>query len=423
MVRTLAAFVVAALLAWPAAVDAKPPAGWLKYTVKKGDTLSRIAKRNKTSVKDLRRINRLKTSRLRIGQVLKVKRGTRRQLRRQAAAERRQTTRKRTRARRNIGPWVTYKVKRGDYLWRIADRFDVTIADLVRANKMGKRRRLMPGQTLLVKRKGSHMLKGGVVLPRGSKEKGYVRMRPKRSWGTPGTIRLLQEVYADFTRLHPTSVPGMVADLSREGGGHLRPHKSHQRGTDIDLSYYKVNNEPMRGLEVVTPESMDVVKTWDLIRLFLNTGHVSAIFMDYKLQGALHAHLVALGYKEKLLRRIIQYPRKGQRKGILRDSPGHHHHLHVRFDCLKASDKCARPRVVMVPEPPNNLLAAVDQVVAEPLVAPAPKVVAPEPVVVDAPPPPTQPPPPRRRPSRRPLQSRSPRAPPSVRRCGLRPVR
>lgn len=42
------------------------------YTVKKGDNLSLIAKKNGTSVKTLKKINNLKTDRLKIGQKLKL---------------------------------------------------------------------------------------------------------------------------------------------------------------------------------------------------------------------------------------------------------------------------------------------------------------------------------------------------------------
>jgi len=43
-----------------------------KYVVKKGDTLSQIAERNRTSVSKIMKANRLRSDRLSIGQVLVI---------------------------------------------------------------------------------------------------------------------------------------------------------------------------------------------------------------------------------------------------------------------------------------------------------------------------------------------------------------
>jgi LysM repeat protein len=43
------------------------------YTVKKGDTLSEIAQKHKTTVSKLKKLNHLKNDRLQIGQKLKLK--------------------------------------------------------------------------------------------------------------------------------------------------------------------------------------------------------------------------------------------------------------------------------------------------------------------------------------------------------------
>lgn len=381
MARILTIVFLGVLLVLPAA--AAPPKRkqsrkdktWITYKVKSGDTLSRIARRHRMKVAELKKRNGLKKSLLRPGQVLRIKkRSARRVARRRGDGETRRHHRRRTRKVAATGRWITYKVKRGDYLWRIADKHDVTIDFIVRVNHLSKRRLIKPGDVLRVKRRGSQALAGGVELPRHTKDSGYVRMRPLRSWGTPGTVRLLQEVYSEFKRMHPDSAPGMIADLSKEGGGHLNPHKSHQRGVDVDVSYYRKDNRRMRGLEVVTTENIDITKTWDLIKLYLNTGHVKLIFMDYKLQGALHGHLKGLGYGDRLIAKLLQFPRKTERKGMIRHSPGHHHHLHVRFDCRKAAAPCARPRVAVVPPSPKSLLT-IAAVVPTEAVVPTPTIV------------------------------------------------
>ena len=384
------------LLASPAAAD--NPDDWVTVKIKKGDTLSGLARKHRTTVKELMSVNKLKkSSLLRLGKRLKL---------RKKKVDKRAARRAEVRAERRRGKgkaaaipyaprgWVTHKVVRGDYLWRIADKYDVKIKEIVRLNRMGKKRRLRPGQVLKIKARGIDMLVGGEALP--LKGPGYIAVRPKRSYGTPGTVRLLEHVYAEMATRYPNGAPGLIADLSKEGGGPLRPHKSHQRGTDVDVSYYRKDNRRTRGLEVMTEETLDVGKTWDLIKAYLNTGHISAIFMDWHLQKLLYNHLIAMDYDEDLIGRILQYPRaKNERKGVIRHSPGHHHHLHVRFNCKTATAACKVPRVTWIPDPPAlKMLAELEKASeADPEAAPVvveaepeaePVVVKPEPIVPEA---------------------------------------
>ncbi|HIA04626.1 MAG TPA: hypothetical protein EYN66_22470 [Myxococcales bacterium] len=212
--------------------------------------------------------------------------------------------------------------------------------------------RIYPGDRIRVRVGRKNYISKAVQLQ--ANGKGYIRMRPKKSWGTPGTIKLLTEVYAEMAKRYPNGPSGYIADISRKRGGPLKPHKSHQRGVDIDLSYYKVNEQPTRGLEVMTAETLDIAKNWELIRLFINTGHIKVIFMDYKLQALLYKHLVKLGYDEKTIAGVVQYPNKKNWRARVRHSSGHHHHLHVRFDCTRPSSPCKRPRTALIADPPTQ---------------------------------------------------------------------
>ena len=359
MLRAIISVVVLAL-AVPGSLDAarsrrkkKAPVQSVMVRVKTGDTLGRIALRHHVSVAQLRKLNKLKKGGvLRRGRQLRVKE-------RPAESARKSVARvsgkrgKRGRAAAGKaparGPWVTHKVARGDSLWMLADRYDVSIGTIRKVNHLRKRSVLRPGMVLKMKRRTGQVLADGVRLP--SKGPGYVSTRPTRSYGTPGTVRLIQHVYAEVARLWPGTVPAIVADLSAEHGGHLAPHRSHQRGVDVDVSYYKQGNVKTRGLEVVTRDTIDIRKTWDAIRAYLNTGHVTVIFMDWNLQGILHEHLVSEGYPADLIAKIVQYPRpRSKRSGVIRHSPGHHHHLHVRFDCVKATDACAPVTTAWIPD-------------------------------------------------------------------------
>ena len=98
------------------------------YKVKKGDTLSRIARRNKISIKKLRAFNKLgRKSRLRIGTVL-------------AVGERKIKTSKPK----------SYKVRKGDTLWLIAKKHHTTVKKLRALNKLSRRSKLHRGMVLAV---------------------------------------------------------------------------------------------------------------------------------------------------------------------------------------------------------------------------------------------------------------------------------
>ena len=108
------------------------------YRVRRGDTLARIARRHRTSVSKLKRLNRLKGSRIRVGMRLKlpgyVKSGGK------------HYARSRTRAKSKI---VRYRVRKGDSLHRIAKRNHVTVSQIKRANGI-KSNKLRVGQRLVI---------------------------------------------------------------------------------------------------------------------------------------------------------------------------------------------------------------------------------------------------------------------------------
>ncbi len=99
------------------------------YKVKSGDSLSKIASRYKTSVTGLKRANGLNTDVLQLGQTLTI--------RHNAALPTPENLRK-----------LSYKVRRGDSLYLIAEKFDLRIRDITRWNKISPHAYLQPGQRL-----------------------------------------------------------------------------------------------------------------------------------------------------------------------------------------------------------------------------------------------------------------------------------
>lgn len=95
------------------------------YIVRRGDNLSRIASRHRTTISELRSLNGIRGSRILVGQRLRVP----------ASAVR------------------TYKVRRGDNLYHIAKKFKTTINEIVTLNSL-KRTSIFPNQELQIPAEG-----------------------------------------------------------------------------------------------------------------------------------------------------------------------------------------------------------------------------------------------------------------------------
>jgi len=101
----------------------------LSYTVRSGDSLSAIAKRHQVSVAALKNTNRLRNSLIKPGQVLFI------------PGQNSHTAYSHPIA-------TTHIVRRGDTLWGIAKKYDISIADLASENRLSRKAALMPGQRL-----------------------------------------------------------------------------------------------------------------------------------------------------------------------------------------------------------------------------------------------------------------------------------
>jgi len=95
------------------------------YIVKSGDSLYKIAQKYNTTVSELMSLNNLTSTMLSIGQVLKIPRST----------------------SSNV---ETYTVKSGDSLYKIAQKYNTTVSDLMRLNNLNSTL-LSIGQVLRVK--------------------------------------------------------------------------------------------------------------------------------------------------------------------------------------------------------------------------------------------------------------------------------
>ncbi|MEM8563887.1 MAG: LysM peptidoglycan-binding domain-containing protein [Pseudomonadota bacterium] len=107
---------------------------WRHYTIQSGDNLIGIAKRFDTQVSLLRQVNGIRGSMIRAGATLMIPGNP-------------YST---SLAGVDLGPMspIDYRVKRGDSLYVIAGRFNVTVAEIVSWNALDPDKFLQPGQTL-----------------------------------------------------------------------------------------------------------------------------------------------------------------------------------------------------------------------------------------------------------------------------------
>ncbi len=118
--------------------DTAPPK-LVEVTVKKGDSLDRIARGNGTSIDALMKANALTTTRLQIGQVLKV-----------PVAEEKSVAS--VRAAAQIDSDSYYVIRSGDNPWLIATRHRIPLEELLKLNGLNEEsaRRLKPGDKIRI---------------------------------------------------------------------------------------------------------------------------------------------------------------------------------------------------------------------------------------------------------------------------------
>ncbi|MEN8174376.1 MAG: LysM peptidoglycan-binding domain-containing protein [Pseudomonadota bacterium] len=113
------------------------------YRVRKGDTLSSIARRHRVSVSQLRRENRVRKNVIHVGQRLTIPPGGKTRY-----------------AVRKGSTGSTYRVKNGDTLWSISRNHGITVDSLCRRNSISRKTVLKPGQKLKIP-----VLRGAGVTP------------------------------------------------------------------------------------------------------------------------------------------------------------------------------------------------------------------------------------------------------------------
>ncbi len=174
---------------------------------------------------------------------------------------------------------------------------------------------------------------------------------PQLAWGTEETIHYLTTAIGAVVEQFPDSHPMFIGHLSRQEGGPLRPHRSHQSGRDVDLGYYYVP-ERAEWYRPATKHTLDRARTWAFVKALITLTDVEYIFMSTRVQMLVKEYALSIGEDADWLNSIFEF-RSRNPEPIIRHTWGHRTHMHVRFYNPKAQamgirsyDALARHRVI-----------------------------------------------------------------------------
>jgi hypothetical protein len=177
-------------------------------------------------------------------------------------------------------------------------------------------------------------LVNGMPMPSGDH---WIVRHASRAWGTNETVSELVRGLTTTADALPGGGRPMVADISRRRGGRFRPHRSHTSGRDVDVTYYRNDVVSTPIFSRTTRYTLDHARQWYLFKYWIERDLVTYIFIDNRLQRTLYDFAVQQGESAEMLEEAFGEPRG---RGILRYSPGHDDHFHIRFVCADSDPIC-----------------------------------------------------------------------------------
>lgn len=189
----------------------------------------------------------------------------------------------------------------------------------------------------------------GVPMP---KDDRWKFSDPGNAYGTQETIDSIMRAIEKVNEKHKDTQPVYIGHISSKNGGHLKPHKSHQAGRDVDLSYFL--NDNSRWYAFANEKNLDQGRTWTFVKAFLEDPNTEMILIDTSIQRILYAYALAHGEDKAFAERVFQVSGKSQRP-LIRHVKGHATHIHVRFfsPSAQASGRLAQAYLPQPAPPPQ----------------------------------------------------------------------
>jgi len=184
-------------------------------------------------------------------------------------------------------------------------------------------------------------------------------------YGTWDLVQLLQRA-AHRVSMRKPHARLSVGEMSREGGGDLPGHASHESGRDVDLGFYMLDGQGRpydafafanfdgmgRGLSPNQGLSFDTARNWELVARLLTDGdaRVQFLFVAPAIKQLLLAHGRAAHAPEKILQRAARV--------MVRPNEKHPHgnHFHLRVYCSPLDRPKCRDRAPYWPWYPGSPL-------------------------------------------------------------------
>jgi penicillin-insensitive murein endopeptidase len=165
----------------------------------------------------------------------------------------------------------------------------------------------------------------GVAMP---ENEAWKLVNPPNVYGTEETVNALKLSLRSVYEHFPNTPVVSIGHLSAKNGGHLNPHKSHQSGRDVDISFY-YDNVASQWYKTATPSNLDLPRTLYLVRTLVEKTPIEMILMDQSLHEPLRRYALEQGLDREWVEGLFT-TRPGH-PAIIRHAPGHATHLHLRF--------------------------------------------------------------------------------------------
>lgn len=178
---------------------------------------------------------------------------------------------------------------------------------------------------------------------------GFVKIARPRGFGhgTHDLVSILKEAAAELQRKYPSRDRVMIADMSRDRGGSLPGHASHQNGLDADVGFIRLDQTEQDADDIggfrelfvkngKLTKNFDLKRNWAYAKILIETGRVQRVFVGEVIKKNFCAYAKRLG--------VMEQEKETLRR--LRVIAGHTDHFHVRVTCPKKSTSCKEQQEV-----------------------------------------------------------------------------